>query len=242
MSDDFLNISVEAAVQVAESQQTNNKNSRKTDDRFWKPNIKNEKKEYQAKIRLLPRGIEGVKNKLHPTIEQHVHYIKEPQHGLYLTVKCRKSLGKHENCPICEANWAMFNTKVEPLVKKAKSRRNMISHIGNILIREDLNHPEFNGTVKLWDHTNNINRMLLAPLNNQEDESGGGGFKKKQEKFNPYSPMNGRDFITIVTENPENGFPNYNGSFWDEDGLTDLAPTKDEIMAVLDQCLCEAGC
>ena len=235
MSDDFLNISVETAAQAAETNNSSNGSSRKTDDRFWKPNIKNERKEYQAKIRLLPRGLEGVTNGLHPTIEQHVHYIREPNHGLYLTVKCRKALGKHEHCPICDANWAMYNTKVESLVKKAKSRMGRVSHIGNILIREDLNHPEFNGQVKLWDHTNNINKMLLAPLRNEEEASGG-GFKKKQEKFNPYSPINGRDFITIVSENPDNGFPNYNGSFWDEAGLTDIAPTKDEIMATLDQC------
>lgn len=234
MSEDFLNISVESAIQSAQRSDGSSKGGRKTDTRFWKPNIKNESKEYQAKIRLLPRGITGIKNKLHPTVEQHVHYIKEPKYGLYLTAKCRKSLGSHEHCPICEANWAMYNTKIEALVTKAKARRNTVTHIGNILVRADLNDPTMDGFVKLWEHTSNMNKMLFAPLNAEEEKAG--GFKKKQDKFNPYSPRNGRDFIVIVTENPENGFPDYNGSFWDDEGFSDIAGSQDEIMAVLDQC------
>jgi len=239
----LLNVSIDDAYESTKPQVTSG-NTRKKDERFWKPTLTKERKEYQACVRMLPRGLAGLENKLSPTLEQHTHYIKErvgtkPDGSpifMSLTVKCRKSLGKNEKCPICDANWLMYNTQVKELKDKAYARRNVISHVGNFLIRNDLIQPENSGTVRLWEHTDKMNTRLLDPIRPDVLDDAVKGFKKKKERFAPYAPYNGRDFYTIVTENPSNGIASYDGSYWDEEGLTDLAPSEDEIMAILEQC------
>ena len=231
---DYLNVSPDDA--ASSNPQREKGGNREKDTRFFSPNIKNADKEYQARVRQMPQGLDGLKNKLPVSVEQHTHFIKEPESGLYLTVKCRKTLGHKEHCPICEANWAMYNTGQKELKNKAMDRKNQVNHIGNFLIREDITDPSNTGMVKLWRHTNRMHKTLLEPTLSESGESDKKGFRKKKERFVPYSPVNGRDFYVIVTENPENGFPSYDGSYWDEDGLSNLAPTEDEMMAYLEQC------
>lgn len=229
---DYLSVTPDDA--AASNPQQDKGGKKEKDARFFNPNIKNADKEYQARIRQLPQGLDGLRNKLPVSVEQHTHFIKEPEHGLYLTVKCRKTLGPKEHCPICEANWAMYNTGQKDLKNKAMDRKNVVNHIGNFLIRDDITDPANNDIVKLWRHTNRMHKTLLEPTLPDSEEKR--GFKKAKERFVPYSPVNGRDFYVIVTENPENGFPSYDGSYWDEDGLSNLAPTEDEMMAYLEQC------
>lgn len=232
---DYLNVSPDDA--AASNPQSDKRGGKKEKDvRFFTPNINNADKEYQSRIRQMPQGIVGLQQKLPVSVEQHTHFIKEPEHNLYLTVKCRKTLGPKEHCPICEANWAMYNTGAKDLKKKALDRKNQINHIGNFLIRDDITDPENSGTVKLWRHTNRMHKTLLEPTLADAVDTAKKGFKKGKERFVPYSPVNGKDFFVIVTENPENGFPSYDGSYWDEDGLTNLAATEDEMMGYLDQC------
>lgn len=247
--DNLLSVSVDDAYEISKKPASN---TREKDDRFWKPSLTKDRKEYQACVRPLPRGIVGLQNKLSPTIEQHTHYIKErvgtkadgtPIY-MNLTVKCRKTLGKGEKCPICEANWAAYNlatqTNNKALKDQAYNRRNIVSHVGNFFIREDLTQPQNTGSVRLWDHTDKMNNVLIDPTRPEEandtNAAQAKGFKKKKERFTPYSPIGGRDFYVIVTENPSNGITDYGGSYWDENGLSDLAPSKDEIMAILEQC------
>ena len=243
----LLNVSVDDAYEISKKPVGN---TREKDERLWKPSLTKDRKEYQACVRPLPRGIVGLQNRLSPTVEQHTHFIKErvgtKSDGtpiyMNLTVKCRKTLGKGEKCPICEANWATYNhatqTANKALKDQAYSRRNIVSHIGNFYIREDLTQPQHTGIVKLWDHTDKMNNVILDPTRPEDAnaEQGTKGFKKKKERFTPYSPVNGRDFFVIVQENPQTGITDYGGSYWDENGLSDLAPTEDEIMAILEQC------
>lgn len=231
---DYLNVSPDDA--AASNPQQRKGGDKEKDTRFFSPNIKNSEKEYQARIRQMPQGLDGLKNKLPVSVEQHTHFIKEPEHGLYLTVKCRKTLGPKEHCPICEANWAMYNTGQKELKNKAMDRKNQVNHIGNFLIREDITNPANTDLVKLWRHTNRMHKTLLEPTLSESSEGEKKGFRKKKERFVPYSPVNGRDFYVIVTENPENGFPSYDGSYWDEEGLSNLAVSEDEMMAYLEQC------
>ena len=130
----------------------------------------------------------------------------------------------------------MYNTGQKELKNKAMDRKNQINHIGNFLIRDDITDSSNSGLVKLWRHTNRMHKTLLEPTLAEIAEVGKKGFRKKKERFVPYSPVNGKDFYVIVTENPENGFPSYDGSYWDEEGLSNLAQSEDEMMAYLEQC------
>lgn len=232
---EYLNVSPDEA--AASNPQNDKRGGKKEKDvRFFTPNINNAEKEYQSRIRQMPQGITGLQQKLPVSVEQHTHFIKEPEHNLFLTIKCRKTLGPKEHCPICEANWAMYNTGAKDLKKKALGRKNQINHIGNFLVRDDITDPKNNGVVKLWRHTNKMHKTLLEPTLAEGASEEKKGFHKKKERFVPYSPVNGKDFYVIVTENPENGFPSYDGSYWDEEGLSNLASTEDEMMGYLDQC------
>ena len=234
---DFLSVSLD---DVKSNTTQSSKNNTK-DERFFRPNIKNEKKEYQAKVRQLPQGIEGLKNKMPTSVEILTHYIKEPKHKLFLTKKCRKTLGSDESCPLCDNAWSLYNTgkesNNEALMKKGKSRLASSSFIGNFLIRDDINTPENTDKVMLWQHTKNIQKTLFEPtVEQKEDEKKQRGFKKSKERFIPYAPRDGRDFYVIVTENPENSFPSYNASYWDDEGLSPLGATDEESISYLEKC------
>lgn len=263
------------AVDMEEQQKVNKevsqkKKSRKDDPRYYRPRLVKEGKNYvgsyQSMIRLIPQ-LGWVQDKSLPySVEQYMHYIQEKQHGLFLYIKCRKTLGPNEKCPVCDANWAIWRkateAKDEAMVKVAKARIAKGTAIGNILIVADLNNPELNGEVKLWEHTIPINAKLLAPLRAGDTSNDAGeptkktGFKKekKEEKldfFMPYHPTQGRNRIVII-EPPEDNptIVSYNESFWDEESSTIgwydkgadpdkdemiVPATTDEIMAVLEK-------
>jgi len=239
MSEDFLTIDTNQAA-ATEAQSSSSENGKQQDPNVWKPSIGRDVKEYEAKVRLLPQGLNGVKNKLPASVSYKMHYLKDPKNKIYKNVPCRKTLG--EDCPVCEAAWSIYNVgkdkNDEALMKLAKSRLPATRHVINILVREDLTKPVNDAKVLKWDHTDHINKTLMDPLRDVEEADGEtrSKFKKAKEKFTPYSPRGGRDRFVIVERNPSNDMPTYENSFWDEDGLTDLAATSDEMLAVLDQC------
>ena len=230
---DFLTITADNAPVPEQNNDT------QKDVRFWKPTIKNKDKEYQAQIRPLPRGVEGIKNKLHPSVPLQTHHLKSLKHKVFLTIKCPKTLGENEYCPICEAAWAIYNAGKERndklMMKEGTSRLSTESHLMNIFVRNDITQPANTGLVKIWEHTKKQNTVLFAPTKDVVTDPNKKSLKKV-EKFYPYSPKAGRDYVVIVTENPENEMASYESSEWDSEGLTDLAGTNDEIMAILDKC------
>lgn len=230
---DFLTINADNAP-VPEQQ-----NAGQKDQRFWKPTIKNKEKEYQAQIRPLPRGIEGIKNKLHPSVTLQTHHLKSLKHKVFLTIKCPKTLGESEYCPICEAAWGIYNAgksvNDKLMMKEGTGRLSTESHLMNIFVRNDITQPANTGLVKIWEHTKKQNTVLFAPTKDVATDPNKKSLKKV-EKFFPYSPRTGRDYVVIVTENPENQMASYESSEWDSEGLTPLAGSDEEIMAILDKC------
>jgi len=242
-----FDVSVEQAREVNKEKTPNKKKYKKRseDARFWKPNIKNPKKLYEAKVRLVPPGTAFLSNNLLPwAAEQHMHWIKEPEFKLFMAVKCRKTLGEKEKCPICEQNWAVYNAAKargnKTLMDKMTSRQNKVSFIGNIMVQDDINNPDLNGSVKLWEHTRRMNTILMAPTRNEsQEDTSVGTFKKsaKQEQFTPYNLVNGKSFFVIAQEDKNNPqiSVSYAESYWEEE-FTPLAQSKDEAMAILEQC------
>jgi hypothetical protein len=235
-NEDFLLVDADAAVTAMEAAK-NKKGGSKKDPELWLlPTIKNATKSYDAQIRLMPRGVNGLKNKIHPTVPHVVHYVKDKELNLFTTIPCRKTLGVTEFCPYCDLQRKSFFAAKErgdqDLMKKWDSRQGNTTHIGNFLIREDLVNPSNNGKVKLWEHTKAINNKLFEPTKPEDKAKQG---LKKIQRFNPYSPIKGRDFILIVRESAKNAeWPEYGESTWDE-LPSDLAPSHDEMIALLDQ-------
>lgn len=250
MSEDFLTIDTEEASAVDARAQVEASGGRQIDPTMWKPGLGRNDEPYEAKVRLLPQGVNGVKNKLPASVSYQMHYLKDKKHKISKNVPCRKTIG--EECPVCEAAWAIWNAgkdaggaRGEALQNLAKSRLPTTRHVINVLVREDLTNPANNGKVLKWDHTDNVNGNLMEPLRDSTEEENGknatqkpakSSLRKSKEKFTPHSPRNGRDRIVIVEKNPKTGYATYDGSFWDEDGLTDLAATTEEMMGILDQC------
>lgn len=199
------------------------KTSRKEDPRFWRPRITETVPKYQAMVRILPRDPHG---KLGYHVRQDMHYFIE--NGASLVTKCRKTLGKSEKCPLCDANWKMWNTKDPILQAKAKKRANQTTYIGNVLILNDLNQPELNGQVKLWEHRDWMHNFILGPITKGVSlRETPFGQEPVLDYFNPFDPINGRNLIVYVVNNPENNIPTYQNSMWDKQ--SPLAPfTNDQ--------------
>jgi hypothetical protein len=237
---DFLTVTADTA--AVEPESTGGQKYQKTppDPRFWKPTIKNAAKEYQAMVRMLPRGLNGLKNKLNPSVKILTHRLKSEQAKVFMNVKCRKMLGEDQFCPICDAGWAIFNEGKAQNNKEIKDQGKDIlakeSHIMNILIRNDIQVTDLIGQVKLWEHTGKMNKTLFEPTKEEKRDPSKPASIKKKQIFYPYSPKNGRDFLVMVTEDPEKHMASYDNSEWDTDGFSDLAGSDAEIMAILDKC------
>lgn len=209
---------------------------RSEDPRFWKPTVNNAAKEYKALLRVLPRQRDGRGGYCVP---QHVHYIKENVGGkdIYLSVKCRKTLGKDEFCPICDANKKMYNTKQEALMEKAKGRSASVTYIGNFLILRDLVRPELDGNIKLWEHRKYMNDMIMAPMTKGVELVKAQSFDAKPvlQNFYPYHPTLGHNLVVHMNVNPKNNIPSYENSYWESQAsaFTDNQDTLDYVFGNL---------
>jgi hypothetical protein len=210
---------------------------RKDDTRFWKPNVNNPAKAYQSLNRALPRAIGS---NLAFSVRQDTHRLYDEASGAYLVTKCPKSLGDNEQCCVCDANWAMYKqgkaSNNKALQDIAYERRNQTSYIGNFYIVNDLVRPEFNGQVKLWEHTARMHKKLDEPMTTgtQLVAPVGFGAQPVLEKFIPYDIVNGHNFGVHMTVNPDNNIPTYDTSAW-EPQAAPLAPTGPEIEAIMAQ-------
>ena len=274
--DDFLPVDMQQQ-QEANKDVTRKKTSRKNDPKYYRPRLlKKEVGEgkkaiydgdYQSIIRLLPQKGWVQDPSIPFSVIQHMHYIQEKkQGGVFLYIKCRKTLGPNKKCPICDANWAVWRKatemKDEVTLKIAKSRIAKATAICNVLVVTDINNPDLNGEIKLWEHTIPVNEKLLAPLRagksskEEPEQPQKRGFKKEpaEEKvdfFVPFHPIKGRDRFLIIEPQKDNPtIVSYNGSYWEDEpsvlgwyekgtnpdtGKKIVPATREEIMAILER-------
>lgn len=201
----------------------------KKDERQFRPNLKNDKKEYHATIRFLPQGVEGIKGTNGKTyyVERWDHAFME--NGMWYIEKCPSLINKINNtrdeyhCPVCEANRDDYNSKQEVLINRAKSRRVKKTYPTNILIIEDLQFPENNGKIMYWNMPLEIVKLIEARWKPET----------KRKPSNPYCPINGYPFELVLKINPKTTYPTYSGSdFLDKE---QLAPTEKEIIEILNK-------
>lgn len=240
--DDILTVGAPAA----QPQQT------KGNPNVWKPRgVTAKHPEYNALVRMLPQGLAGLKANTYPSLMVKVHYLKDAATGVSKTVLCRETIG--QRCPICQ-NIAMRYKEWLPVlgkdatVKRCRDLWSSTEWYTNVLIRQDQEHPEFNGEVKMWQHTDYVNNMLDAPSKQKpvaavpQAPAANDIFAKRKaaeeakvEFFIPYSPRNGRDFFVTPSWNTETNRVSYDTCSWAENP-SPLAATDDEMFAILDRC------
>lgn len=204
----------------------NNKKTVEKDQRQFRPNIKNEKKEYRAVIRLLPQGIPDKNNPKPYFVERWTHSFQE--NGSWYFENCPSLLNKQNKtrdhkCPVCESNRADYDSEQEVLIARAKSRRVKKSYCTNILVLEDPQTPENNGKVMYWNMPVEIQKLIELKWKPAEGS--------RRAPSNPYCPIKGYELELVLKFNPASGYPTYSGSEWLD--ARKLADTDEEILDIL---------
>ena len=197
------------------------------DLRQFRPNLKNDKKEYRATVRFLPQGLEGIQGPAGKEyfVERWDHAFQE--NGMWYIEKCPTVINKVRGikdfrCPVCEARRSDYKTNDPVLVERAKSRKLKKSFVTNVLIIEDPQFPENNGKVMYW----NLPKEIVTEIEKQwKPES------KKKKSVQPYCPIKGMPFDLVLKMNPDSGYPTYAGSTWLE--IEPLSESEDEIVKIL---------
>lgn len=219
------------------------------DPRFFKPSIRDPKdpkdqrpEEYQALVRILPRGFDKDKPF---AVHQMEHFFRES--NIWFSKKCRLTLGDKEACPVCDSNWKMWNlakeTRDEALKAKARNRMPKENYICNVYIIKDIVHPENNGKVMLWKMTKNMYDIIMSAMKPQQKKAS--AFEEaapqqgpSQAPFIPYDVVNGRNLVVHLIRDAKTQIPSYSSSYWykPENGPVLLAKTEQEIDAILRDC------
>lgn len=248
-------------------QQVASQGEDKKDPRIWRPKVTKKNTSYEALLRALPRGRDL---NAFPYVCVTVHRIRDFNSGHSMTVKCCKNIPGVRNCPFCEDVWARYNAAKEQPGATKDSLKKFLQQLpdeewyGNFLIRQDANHPEYNGQVKVWPHSKYQHAAFQEPVDKfvqkQNDAARGvtnGIQADAGDAFIPYDPVNGYDYIlkgawdaTKTFGNGKMGAPTYKGSTFVKnpsplaaqtviDPATNL-PTavvdENSIYALLDQC------
>ncbi len=219
------------------------------DPRFFKAAIKSPKKkndtrpsEYQALIRVLPRGRDFTKPFI---VDVSRHYFFE--NDVACNIVCRKTINKDEYCPVCDDNWKNFNlaraAKNKALEIQFSNRRNKTEHICNILVVKDLVNPQNDGKVMLWKMPNTIYDMIVeAPKKDKKPKKKASAFDTSasevvEPSFYPQDPVNGRDLELYVALDPKTQVTTYEASTWfNVNSPKAIGDSKEAIFKILDEC------
>lgn len=236
------------------------------DERMWRPVVTKDNPEYVAVIRTLPKGRDL---NAYPATCVLVHRIRDMVTGKVLYDKCCKNNPNVRTCPYCEDAWGRYNeAKKRPGITKEQLTKFLQQTADeewwqNIYIRQDQNHPELNGTVKVWAMSRGQHNRFQKPVDNwnaKHDPSKqvpGAINVDTGDDFIPYDPMQGRDYYIAGKWDPEKsyggrrkGAPTYDGSTFVKDstplayqmvqdqatGALMYQPDQNQMLAILDQC------
>ena len=253
---------------VADNRGRSKREDKPVDPREWIPRVTKDTPSYKAIVRPLTRGLNF---QVHPYTCLMVHNFRDPATGHYEKFYCCKNNPSIRVCPYCEDVWARHKiAKATPGVSKETTAA-ILNQLpeeewwGNFLIRQDQNHPEYNGTVKLWPHSKYQHNKLEAPVE---------AWNKQQERLNnpqaaneitapdqvtpciPYQPAAGRDYYVGGEWDPnksmgsKKGVPTWKSSTWsgditplatkavqNPDGTISYVMDEEAMRAILEQCI-----
>jgi gp32 DNA binding protein like len=170
------------------------KNStRQDDDRYWKPVVDKKTGTGNFKIRFLP-ALEGEEN---PFVHYFEYAFKWPATGKFYYGKSLTTINKPDPVADRKKEYRAAGRE-EDSKKMGRADR----YVSNILVIDDPTTPENNGKVFLYKYGKQIFNKILAAYAGDE--------AAEIEKFNPFDPWNGKDFlIKVVTKS---NMPNYENS------------------------------
>ena len=238
------------------------------DPRIYRPKVNKNNPHYKSLVRMLPRGRDlGA----YPYVCVLVHHMRDVVSGETMTVKCCKNIPGVRNCPYCEDIWGRYNAaKTQPGADKNYLKR-FLSQLaeeewyGNVLVRQDENHPELNGQVKVWPHSKFQHAAFQTPVDKYNEEvaaaanpaTAGAIQVDTGNAFVPYDPVTGYDYVIEGVWEAEKTFgdgrkgaPSYKLSTFVKNpspiatstvvdpntGMPTAVLDENTIYAVLDQC------
>lgn len=249
------------------------------DPRVWSADLTDEVKLYNADVRILPEsnidpntGMDNLNGYPSRLILKHRLRMGKSK---TLNVKClkRDPNDRRKNiCPYCDWAWNRYylmknadaNTVAElqrmglNLQEEMKSNMNNMNHerwACNVLIRDDSIHPEYNGQVKIWEHSQKVNDMLDNPKDpceveyrkrvrkakkGETPEYPSAALYKNVARFTPEHPIVGHDFSVVccesgnVIQGNKKPLPTYDSSTFSPNASR-LAETDDLMISILQQ-------
>ena len=175
------------------------------DPRIYKPKVNKNNVHYKSLIRALPRGRDlGA----YPYVCVQVHHFRDIVSRESMTVKCCKNIPGVRNCPFCEDIWNRYRAAKDAGYTKDQLKL-FLSQLpeeewyGNFLIRQDENHPELAGQVKVWPHSKYQHAAFQTPVDKFNEKlaaaanpaTAGTIQVDTGDAFVPYDPVNGYDYV-----------------------------------------------
>lgn len=192
---------------------------KQTDPRIWRPRVTKDNTKYEALLRALPRGRDmGA----YPYVMVQIHRLRDTASGLTRVFKCCKNVPGVRNCPYCEDVWGRYGAAKEQPGATKDSLKVYLQQLpeeewyGNFLIRQDVNHPELNGQVKVWAHSkyqhaafqDPVDKLIEQQTKAAQGNTGNGINVDTGDAFVPYDPMSGYDYHLVGTWDAEKSFGN----------------------------------
>jgi len=184
---------------------------------------------YRAKLRFLPNILENGKVGV-PAIEKHQHFADfKNEQGLTGYYDCKKNY--EDKCPLCTTYWALYNSKNQADVERAKLISRTTKYYSYVLILEDEQHPDLVGKILIFPYGHTVKEKIKSERDGEVDAP-----------CNVFDLSTGKDFQLIIKE--KGGFPNYEGSqfvnqgpikIWDEEGKKFIKVPVDESGKVTDE-------
>jgi hypothetical protein len=127
------------------------------------------------------------------------YYQEDPKYPEYKGIKGNK------RCPLCSLGFAVNKGEISPDTHpKIKNpnrdfeKRSLLpitDFLVNVFIRQDYTKPENNGQVRVWTHSKDVHRMLMAPITGDWSFATGPNFAQaSKDAFLPYHFVAGHDF------------------------------------------------
>ena len=229
------------------------------DPNEWQLQCDAQHTDVEAIIRVLPRGLEGVKANMWPQVNCRKHYLKTrdgKRWGERYTV-CRGNIPDPSSkygrayCPLCSNIWDRYYKLKNQFGDKVAKDSGITGNLPNddikvnALVIQDFVNPENNGQIKVWTAKKKQWEIVMAAL--PEKNVGKEGAVKQTYTSTPkyvgipWHPIQGANLVLHGTWDSTKEFNGRHGcAVWEASKFeampTPLGPNDDAIIGILNQC------
>lgn len=156
------------------------------DSRMWKPTFDKEKPSSSAVVRFLPSHPDEIDELPYVTLYSHSF---KGSNGKWYIQNSLSSIGEVD--PVGNLNYRLYNSGIESDKDVAKGMKRKQNNYANVLIIRDSAHPEYEGTVRIFDYGAQIAGILkeaATPVQDDLDD-------EPKQPINPFDVFEGADFV-----------------------------------------------